>query len=138
RDGGRGEPRLPGRTEEGGGAAHTKAGPLPDTGTRGPRLPDDTPGRESWHCNPGRPPWAQHPLLLAPSSISASNVIRLFLRIPTIPILFCCSLAPISPHSSGTGFIKVSNPRHHSMFMIISCPYMFSTREGELGSWCLF
>ena len=40
----------------------------------------------------------------------ASNMMILFPRITTIPILFCCPLVAISTHSSITRFIKGSNP----------------------------
>ena len=42
----------------------------------------------------------------------ASNMMILFPRITTIPILFCCPLVAISTHSSITRFIKGSNPRN--------------------------
>ena len=42
----------------------------------------------------------------------ASNMMILFPRITTIPILFCCPLVGISTHSSITRFIKGSNPRN--------------------------
>lgn len=42
----------------------------------------------------------------------ASNMMILFPRITTIPILFCCPLVAISTHSSITRFINGSNPRN--------------------------